>query len=128
MDASKTAGLELCETMLHEATHVADVHTGAEGGGCVGDRLIVRLVEGGVARAEAWNAWHAVIFAASARQVRESLSPAHPDYAAARGLYAYFRVPDMPALWDRYASGVLDEDAFAAAVARRLAVAEDERR
>ncbi len=113
-------GLELCETLLHEATHVADVHTSAMGRESLGDRLMARLEASGVSREAAWNAWHAVIFAASARQVRSCIDPSYTDYATPRDLYSWFGVPHLPGLWEDFVSGSVDESAFLDAVAAEV--------
>jgi hypothetical protein len=116
VDVSRVAGDELHETVLHELTHVGDLHTGALGKECLGDRLVRRLVQTGASRRRAWDAWHAVIFAASGRTVRDVLDPDHTDYAARHGLYVHFGVPDLPRLWAGFVGGGLDEPAFFEAV------------
>lgn len=120
LDIPHHDGIALCEAILHEATHVADVYTSALSRECLGDRLMAHLRASGVERQDAWNAWHAVIFTASGRQVRESVAPGYLDYAEPRGLYSYFKVPTVAALWDQCASGALEEDAFAAAMSDML--------
>jgi hypothetical protein len=125
VDVPHHGGIALCEAILHEATHVADVHTSVAGREYLGDRLMERLQASGVERQDAWNAWHAVIFAASGRQVRESVAPDYTDYAEPRGLYSYFKVPYIAPLWDEFASGAIDEDAFTAAVSDMLVNPDD---
>lgn len=120
LDIPHHDGIAICESILHEATHVADVHTSALGQECLGNRLMERIEASGVGHQDAWNAWHAVIFAASGRQVRESVSPDYADYAEPRGLYSYFKVPGIAPLWDAFASGAIEEDAFTAAVSDML--------
>lgn len=109
---SQHTGIMLCETLLHEATHVGDVHANIPGKERFGGRLQAYLTKSGLCGRDTWNVWHAVIFAASAEQVRACIAPEHTDYAIAHDLYAYFKVPHLPALWAEFASGVIDEQTF----------------
>jgi hypothetical protein len=120
VDVSRVAPDELCETVLHELTHVGDLHTGALGRECLGARLLGRLADQGVSRRRAWDAWHAVVFAASGQTVRELVDPGHSDYAARRGLYGRFGLPDLPGLWADLTASRLDERGFLDAVAARV--------
>jgi hypothetical protein len=117
VDVARIAPDELCETILHELTHVGDVHTGAAGRECLGTRLTRRMREAGGSRRQAWDAWHAVIFAASGQSVRELVDPGHTEYAARHGLYAHFGLPDLPRLWADLTAARIDEPAFLDAVA-----------
>jgi hypothetical protein len=118
LDVSQLKGLELCETLLHEATHVADLYTGGLGRQSLEDRLRARLVEHGIGSTTAWNVWHAVIFAASAQQIRAFINPEHIDYALPRKVYTWLKTPDLPALWEEFSTGAIDEAAFLDAIAK----------
>lgn len=120
VDVAHNTGLELCETVLHEATHVGDVHTNILGGESLQHRLIAHLEGRGLSFRKAWDVWHAVIFASSARQVRAHIAPGHTDYALPRDLYARFGVPELPRLWEGFAAGAMDEPAFFAAVGEQV--------
>ena len=119
IDVTANVGLTLCETFLHEATHVADVYTMQRGHRSLSSRLSDGLGEMGISRPAVWNVWHAIIFAASAQQVRTFIEPAHADYATEHGLYEDFGVPDLPGLWTAFTEGSLDEVAFLGEVAQR---------
>jgi hypothetical protein len=110
IDATQNTGLVLCETVLHEATHVADVHT--TGRASLGDRLQAYLGERGLSPWQRFNIWHAVIFAASAASTRHHIALDHEDYATSRTLYAYFGVPNAKAIWRAYAEQGHDEGRF----------------
>ncbi len=120
VDVSHNNGIELCETLLHEATHVADVNTAMIDKEHLADRLISRLEADALGHKEAWNAWHAVIFASSAWQVRTHIESDYRDYALRRDLYSWFKLPHLPALWEAFASGSMDEEALIEAVAKQL--------
>lgn len=113
-------GLELCEGMLHEATHVADVHTSTLERTSLRDRLLEPLTAGGMPYPRAWQAWHAVIFASAAQQVREVMDPSHVDYAQARGLYGR-ALPAPPAVhFGAYVHGEISQDAYIQQVVQEL--------
>lgn len=130
LDATLLRGLDLCETVIHEATHLAERHTrwtvkrdGLE------DRLRAHLAGQGLKRDQAHDVAHAVLFAASAAQVRAFIDPRHADYASTHNspdnnLYSWFKVPNLPALWAAFASGALDEPAFFDVVARERSAVE----
>jgi hypothetical protein len=120
IDVSRVAGPELVETVLHELTHVVDLHTHDAGGEGLGDRLTRRLVAAGMSRQRAWDAWHAVIFASAAHAPRELVDGHHTDYALPRGLYERFGVPELPRLWADLAAGRVGEPAFLEAIAARV--------
>lgn len=110
IDVSRSAGLELCETILHEATHVADGHTNAVGHLGLEDRFLLFMLDREIPSFGAiLDARHAVIFVASGHQVRTVIDEGHVDYAMSRGLYDRLRTPRLPDLWPRFASGELDE-------------------
>lgn len=102
VDVVRNTGLRLCETVLHEATHVADVHTAETGSTTLGDRLISMLVARGLDRRTAFNLWHAVIFAASGARIREALDSYYVDYAVDYNLYQWFKAPNAPKHWHSY--------------------------
>lgn len=120
VDVTANTGTTLCETLLHEATHVADVHTAERGRSSLGSRLMAFLADAGIPRFNAWNAWHGVIFASSADAVRTFIDLAHIDYAAPWKLYDRLSVPDLPSLWRQYAVGTIDESAFLERVATQV--------
>lgn len=119
IDVTANVGFTLCETFLHEATHVADVHTAGQRRRSLSSRLSDHLGTIGVTGQDAWNVWHAIIFAASAQQIRAFIDPAHTDYATERDLYKAFNVPDLPHLWAAFADGSMAEDAFLQEVTER---------
>lgn len=123
IDIRANTGFTLCETLLHEATHVADVYISITGRKSLGSRLGAHLNDAGVPGPTAWNAWHAVIFAASAWQVRQSIDPNYTDYAVRHGLYDFFHLPDLPDVWQRLAQGSMDESGLLRAIAQRLRAA-----
>ncbi|MDP9375799.1 MAG: hypothetical protein M3Q65_25780, partial [Chloroflexota bacterium] len=125
LDATLLQGLELCETVIHEATHLAERHTRwtakREG---LGDRLRAYLTEHGFTRNQAFDVAHAVLFAASAVQVRAFIDPHHVDYASTHNspdhnLYAWFKVPDLPTWWGQFVSGIIDEQTLFEHLARQ---------
>jgi hypothetical protein len=75
----------------------------------MGSRLRQHLTREGISPQDAWNAWHAVIFASSADQERRFIDPQHVDYASNRGLYSWLKVPHLPAMWGKYSRGIIDE-------------------
>jgi hypothetical protein len=109
IDVTRHIGPTLCETVLHESTHVADVNGKQRGHRCLGDRLDAFLGEHGLSPQARFNAWHAVIFASSAAIVRRHISLDHEDYATAHNLYAYFGVPHVAEAWRAYAEDGRDE-------------------
>lgn len=123
IDVTQITGLELCETVIHEATHGGDGWAGPNSQATFCARLQTYLTERGFTRDRAWNVWHAVIFAASGEQIRTFLDPAHVDYArthTARGgtdLYTWFNAPRLPEQWRAFVSGEMREDALFATLA-----------
>lgn len=101
IDLSQHNGLTLFETILHEATHVADVNGTMRGQPSLGDRLIASLA-GKRLRRGGFDVWHAVIFASSAARIRSHFGGGYPDYAAERGLYRLFGVPGIAELWNTF--------------------------
>ncbi len=120
IDVTIHRGLTLCETLLHEATHVADVYTGESEKESLRGRLMTALIEDGIPPPHAWNAWHAIIFAASAHHTRAFIDPAHTDYAATHQLYRRLKLPDLPALWDEWMQSQIEERDFLNGVARQV--------
>jgi len=120
IDVTTHGGVTLCETLLHETTHVADVYTGEVGKESFRTRLMATLIEDGIPPPHAWNAWHAVIFAASGHHIRAFIEPAHMDYAEAYNLYRWLKVPDLPELWGEWMAGMMDERDFLRVVADRV--------
>jgi hypothetical protein len=114
VDISHNVGSTLCETLLHEATHVADVHTSHLGQHTLRNKVIEHLRGTGLhlSATQAWNVWHAIIFASSAYQVHTNIDPDHTDYALPRNLYAQFGVADLPTWWRRFAAQEIDEQEF----------------
>ncbi len=85
IDVARITGLELCETLIHEAIHVGDSYTRRTGGpGRAGERFVGALRERGVPLQTARDTWHAVIFASSAAQVKHFIAPDYRDYALTR--------------------------------------------
>ena len=119
VDIQHNTGLTLCETIIHEATHVGDVHMLAMQKSSFQDRLIGHLLKSGLKYTEAWNVWHAVIFVSSAQQIRTFIDPDHTDYAKVHDLYAWFKVPNLSMLWDKFISGTISEQAFLDEIARQ---------
>ena len=120
---SQAQRLELFETVLHEATHVASVYTVKEG---LSGRLGTYLAGRGLRGDQVWNVEHAMMFASSAQQVRTCIDSTHVDYALVHrspehNLYSWFKVPNLPALWANFTSGTTSEPAFLAAVAQEVA-------
>jgi len=114
VDITHNVGSTLCETLLHEATHVADVHTLQKGQRSLSNKVMEHLSGAGLhlSAANVWNVWHAIIFAASAYQVRTNIDHDHTDYALPHNLYAQFGVPDLSILWERFATQAIDEQEF----------------
>lgn len=111
VDVSRSTGLELCETVLHEVTHAADGYTNALGHKGLEDRFLLFMLEHEMPSfGTILDARHAVIFASSAHQVRTAIDKGHVDYAIPRGLYDRLRVPALPALWEQFTSGNLNEE------------------
>lgn len=109
IDVSQHTGLQLCETLLHEATHVGDVYTNKLGKASLGKQLADYLDDEGD---KYWNIWHAIIFASSARQVRECIDPDHTDYVSIRDLYSRFGVPHLPDSWGKFTGGQMNQKQF----------------
>jgi len=120
IDVTTHRSVILCETLLHEATHVADVYTGESGKESLHTRVTTALIEDGIPSPHAWTAWHAIIFAASAHHIRAFIDPVHTDYAEAHDLYRWFKVPDLPALWGEWMAGQIDEREFLKVVATQV--------
>jgi hypothetical protein len=112
IDVTQNAGLVLCETVLHEATHVADVYSHEAGRVSLGDRVQAYLGERGLSPWQRFNVWHAVIFAASAASTRHHIAVDHEDYATSRKLYAFFGVPNVKSIWKAFAEQGRNEDRF----------------
>jgi hypothetical protein len=109
IDVSSNTGTVLCETLLHEITHVADVHTSDARESDLGRRLTARLRDDGVGVGDAWQAWHGVIFTSSAYEVRAHIDPGHKDFAASYDLYSRCKVPTLAEIWAAHARGEIDE-------------------
>ena len=62
------------------------------------------------------DARHALIFVASADQVRTLIDPNHVDYALPRRLYNRFKPPNLPARWAEFAAGGASEQEFFPAI------------
>jgi hypothetical protein len=112
VDITHNRGSTLCETVLHEATHVADVHTLCLEQRSFRNKVIDHLSSKGLQSFEVWNVWHAIIFASSASQVRTTIDPNHTDYALLHGLYVQFGIPNLPIWWKQLATQAIDEQAF----------------
>ena len=125
IDISQNTGAWLFETILHELTHVADVYGHETGHRCLGDRLQAFLGEHGVPPWQRFNAWHAVIFAASAACTRHHFSLDHEDYAKSRNLYAFFGVPNVAQAWREFADHGRDEVRFRQALLDDLLATRD---
>lgn len=70
IDVARSQGLELCETLLHEATHVAERFSRSRAVLSLSDRLLLFLIECGVTSFGAiLDAQHALVFVSSGRQV-----------------------------------------------------------
>jgi len=117
IDVTTHRGVTLCETLLHEATHVADVYTNESGKESLHSRLMTALSGDGIPPPHAWNAWHAIIFAASGHNIRTFIEPTHTDYAEPHNLYRWFKVPDLQVLWAEWMAGQIGERDFLKAVA-----------
>lgn len=114
------AGLTLVETFLHEATHVADVKSNELGRQTLGTRLQYALTAAGMSSATAWNVWHAIIFTASAAQVRACVNAHYTDHATVHELYSWFGVPKLPTLWSAFTGGTLGEEELLRAVTEEV--------
>lgn len=113
IDVAQSQGLELCETLLHEATHVAERFTRTRDGTSLSDRLLLFLMESGSTNfGSILDAQHALVFVSSGRQVRAYVNPGHVDYASGRHLYERLRVPSLPVAWEQYVNGTADEPAL----------------
>lgn len=129
IDVTLCTGMELCETVIHEATHVGDGWAGPGTGSQFGARLQTYLAERGSTRDAAWNVWHAVIFAASAEQIRSFLDPTHVGYARTHtgpdgtSLYTWFKAPRLPEDWQAFVSGQMREEALFASLAEQARTA-----
>ena len=120
IDVTIHRGLTLCETLLHEATHVADVYTGESEKESLRGRLMTALIGDGIPPSHAWNAWHAIIFAASAHHTRAFVDPTHTDFAESHRLYRRLGVPDLPELWAEFVATQIEEREFLKGVARQV--------
>jgi hypothetical protein len=121
IDVSRCEGFDLCENLLHEATHIADGHTNANGMLGLGDRLLLFLLQAEVPSFGAiLDARHAIVFASSAHQIRTHIHSSHVDYAVQHGLYERLSTPALPSLWAEFTSGALSEKALFEAVAKQL--------
>ncbi|MDQ3653940.1 MAG: hypothetical protein M3457_02525 [Chloroflexota bacterium] len=114
VDVNQHNGLTLFETILHEATHVADVNGKVRGYSSVGDRLMAFLASERLRRG-GFDVWHAVIFASSAARVRSCFGDGYPDYASERGLFRVFGVPGVAEIWNVF-EGNRDEARFFGAI------------
>ncbi|HEX5502107.1 MAG TPA: hypothetical protein VFW96_05760 [Thermomicrobiales bacterium] len=130
LDVTLLHGLDLCETVIHEATHLAERHTRwtveREG---LGDRLRAYLAAHGMTSNQLHDVAHAVLFAASAAQVRSFIDSHHVDYALTHNapdntLYSWFKMPRLPEIWAAFAAGALAEPALFDALCRERFAAE----
>lgn len=122
IDVAQSQGLELCETLLHEATHVAERFTRTRDGTSLSDRLLLFLMESGSTNfGSILDAQHALVFVSSGQQVRARIDPDHIHYAASRNLYQRLRVPSLPSAWDQYLNGGRDELTLFEAIHRDIA-------
>lgn len=113
IDVSRSHGLDLCETVLHEATHVAERFSRARDATSLSDRLLLFLLESGdVPFGSILDAQHALVFASSGRLVSEHIDPEHSHFAVTRGLYQRLRVPSLASSWNEYVTGTRDERAL----------------
>jgi hypothetical protein len=103
IEIRRLSDLALFETIIHEATHVAEVNGRMRGHRSLGDRLLAYLDERGLSPDQRFNVWHAVIFAASAASIRAHVNLDHEDYAAPRNLYPHFGTPHVAEAWREYA-------------------------
>jgi hypothetical protein len=120
IDVTSHTGLTLCETLLHEATHVADVHTGEIGKENLRNRVTAMLLDEGIPPPTVWNVWHGIIFAASAYNIRSCIEPTYVDYATTHNLYQWLKVPDLPWLWAKWVGGQMNEREFLQALAAQV--------
>lgn len=107
----ENTNLTLCETLLHEATHVADVHAHTVGADSLAKRVSAYLAGAALDDRTRFNLWHAVIFASSASRIRHDLDSTHTDYAHSHGLYHWFGAPHIPQTW-RIFEEARDEEMF----------------
>jgi hypothetical protein len=120
INVAQKTGLVLCETLLHEITHVGDIHTLMIGKESFRDRLITYLTKRSITRQKAWDCWHGIIFASSAQQIRTFVHPQYIDYAQTRALYTWLEMPNLPVLWENFAEGRITEQEFIDAIGRQI--------
>lgn len=121
IDVVHIRGTDLCESVLHELTHVADVETAQHRMRSMKDDLRDALAPAGVRSEQAWQAWHAIIFAASGHQVRQFIHADHTDYAQRRGIYGRLGLGSLGELWSRYRAGAMTERSLFDALITELA-------
>lgn len=119
VDVAQNTGLALCETLLHEATHVADLHSRGTGVESLADRLGAHLADAGFDPRARFNIWHAVIFASSAARIRHDMDSCHVDYAQSHNLYQWFGVPNAAEIWRTFEVEGRDEEVFKRSLSQR---------
>lgn len=123
IDVARSQGLELCETLLHEATHVAERFSRSRDVTSLSDRLLLYLIESeSISFGSILDAQHALVFVSSGRQVRGHIDPNHIDYAASRDLYQRLGVPSLPRGWDQYVNGDRNEMALFEGIRQEIAI------
>jgi hypothetical protein len=114
-------GLDLVETVLHEALHAVDAMSSKDATAL--NRLRTALTDAGVAPRTAADCVHAVIFAQAAATVRRIADSAHtPVGAKPAGAYSRMtpQARETVAIWTAHCDGTIDTST---AIARIVAAA-----
>ncbi|WP_197041564.1 hypothetical protein [Chondromyces apiculatus] len=114
--------LLVLETVLHEAIHALEVHSGGRGSAL--DQLRARLGAGGVTDADPLSreAIHGLIFIQAGETVRRLVDPSHRHYGEVAGVYAKAQRSasvELP-IWKDYLDGKLTRDAAIERIATEL--------
>lgn len=114
---------DLCEVVLHEATHAIDVAVQGD----VFDDLRAALEKAGIKRTDKrWrDAPHTLMFAASGATVRLQLDPEHTDYGETSRYYSKVGPVAEPvrAAWKAFDAGEIDRAEAVARIVKDLAPA-----
>lgn len=114
---------QLCEVVLHEATHAIDVAVQGD----VFDDLRAALEKAGIKRSDQrWrDAPHTLMFAASAATVRLQLDPEHVDYGEISRYYSKVGPVAEPvrSAWKAFDAGEIDRAQAVARIVKDLAPA-----
>jgi len=125
VDAHGNRGLQLIETVLHEATHVMDMASPDPGRASA---VLLRALGAGrlklSPRRHLWQVWHGLIFWSAGEAVQRFFDPTYDPYALRFDLYRQMSLIGRDDLyeepWRRYTAGELSLEEMARLIAERV--------